>query len=91
MIRSMTGFGSASVQGDGLQLQVDIKSVNNRFFDFQPRLPRDLQFLEGEILERVKRDLGRGRVTVTFSLERDPGSSGRPCPWTLRGSDNRVL
>ena len=75
MIRSMTGFGSASVQGGGLQLQVDIKSVNNRFFDFQPRLPRDLAFLEGEILERVKRDLGRGRVTVTFSLEREAGTA----------------
>lgn len=71
MLRSMTGYGGATLQVDGLELQVDIKSVNNRFFDFQPRLPRDLQFLEGEILEKVKVGLGRGRVTVNVNIERE--------------------
>ncbi len=69
----MTGYGGAKFQANGLELQVDIKSVNNRFFDFQPRLPRDLQFLEGEILERVKAGLGRGRVSVTFNIESEAG------------------
>jgi len=73
VLRSMTGYGGAKRQADGLELQVDIKSVNNRFFDFQPRLPRDLQFLEGEILEKVKARLGRGRVSVTANLERESG------------------
>lgn len=73
MLRSMTGYGGAKFQANGLELQVDIKSVNNRFFDFQPRLPRDLQFLEGEILERVKAGLGRGRVSVTFNIESEAG------------------
>ena len=52
MIRSMTGYGNARREGAGLQVQVDLRSVNNRFFDFQPRLPRELGFLEGEILKR---------------------------------------
>ncbi len=69
----MTGYGGAKLQANGLELQVEIKSVNNRFFDFQPRLPRDLQFLEGEILEKVKAGLGRGRVSVTFNIERETG------------------
>lgn len=73
MLRSMTGYGGAKLQANGLELQVEIKSVNNRFFDFQPRLPRDLQFLEGEILEKVKAGLGRGRVSVTFNIERETG------------------
>ncbi|MBC8366775.1 YicC family protein [bacterium] len=74
MLRSMTGYGGAKIQAEGLELQVDIKSVNNRFFDFQPRLSRDLQFLEGEILEKVKAGLGRGRVSVTINMERETGS-----------------
>ncbi len=74
MLRSMTGYGGAKLQAEGLELQVDIKSVNNRFFDFQPRLSRDLQFLEGEILEKVKAGLGRGRVSVTVNIERQAGS-----------------
>ena len=77
MIRSMTGFGSAAVQEEGLEIQAEIRSVNNRFFDFQPRLPRELGFLEAEILEKTRRSLGRGRVTVTLSLE-SRGSSSLP-------------
>ncbi|MDP6798044.1 MAG: YicC/YloC family endoribonuclease [Candidatus Krumholzibacteria bacterium] len=77
MIRSMTGFGSATVQEEGLEIQAEIRSVNNRFFDFQPRLPRELGFLEAEILEKTRRSLGRGRVTVTLSLE-SRGSSSLP-------------
>ena len=74
MLRSMTGYGGAKLQADGLEIHVELKSVNNRFFDFQPRLARDLQFLEGEVLEKVKAKLGRGRVSVTLSLERELGS-----------------
>ena len=70
MIRSMTGYGSARREGVGLQVQVDLRSVNNRFFDFQPRLPRELSFLEGEILECCKKTLARGRVSVQVVLER---------------------
>jgi uncharacterized protein (TIGR00255 family) len=70
----MTGYGGAKLQADGLEIHVELKSVNNRFFDFQPRLARDLQFLEGEVLEKVKAKLGRGRVSVTLSLERELGS-----------------
>jgi uncharacterized protein (TIGR00255 family) len=73
----MTGFGSATVQEEGLEIQAEIRSVNNRFFDFQPRLPRELGFLEAEILEKTRRSLGRGRVTVTLSLE-SRGSSSLP-------------
>jgi uncharacterized protein (TIGR00255 family) len=74
VLRSMTGYGGAKLQADGLEIHVELKSVNNRFFDFQPRLARDLQFLEGEVLEKVKAKLGRGRVSVTLSLERELGS-----------------
>jgi len=65
----MTGYGNARREGAGLQVQVDLRSVNNRFFDFQPRLPRELAFLEGEILDRCKKRLGRGRVSAQVAIE----------------------
>lgn len=70
MIRSMTGYGDATRRGGGLEVQVEIKSVNNRFFDFHARLSRELSFLEGEVMNRTRETLGRGRVTVTIGLER---------------------
>jgi len=75
LIRSMTGYGNARREGAGLQVQVDLRSVNNRFFDFQPRLPRELSFLEGEMLKRCKKRLARGRVSVQVILERGAEAS----------------
>ena len=38
---SMTGFGKAATQNDLGMFGVEIRSVNNRYFDFNPRLPRE--------------------------------------------------
>ena len=40
MIRSMTGYGSAKGVVDGLEISVELKSVNNRYLDTSVRLPR---------------------------------------------------
>ena len=39
MVSSMTGFGRASDQISGLDITVEIKSVNHRYFEFASRLP----------------------------------------------------
>jgi uncharacterized protein (TIGR00255 family) len=62
----MTGFGQACSEVDGVVYTVEIRSVNNRYFKAQLRLPDMAAYLEGEI-ERVHRDaIHRG--TVNFSL-----------------------
>lgn len=66
MICSMTGFGQACSEVDGVVYTVEIRSVNNRYFKAQLRLPDMAAYLEGDI-ERVHRDaIYRG--TVNFSL-----------------------
>ncbi|MHC4987932.1 MAG: YicC/YloC family endoribonuclease [Planctomycetota bacterium] len=66
MICSMTGFGQACSEVDGVVYTVEIRSVNNRYFKAQLRMPDIAAYLEGEI-ERVHRDaIHRG--TVNFSL-----------------------
>ncbi|MEH7664963.1 YicC/YloC family endoribonuclease, partial [Bacillus velezensis] len=42
MIRSMTGFGSASSTKGDLSATVELKSVNYRFKEVNARLPRPL-------------------------------------------------
>lgn len=65
MIRSMTGFGEATARVDGAHYGVEIRSVNNRYFKAQVRLPDELQGLEAEIDAAVGRRLSRGSILVT--------------------------
>ena len=63
-LSSMTGFGSARIQEEGLELAVEMKTVNNRFLDVNLKLPPAYSCFEAE-LSRVLRDkLRRGRLDV---------------------------
>lgn len=65
MIRSMTGFGSATINVSGAHYSVEIRSVNNRYYKSQIRLPEELQGLEAEVDAAVSKRLSRGSVVVT--------------------------
>ena len=60
----MTGFGAAEGPVAGGRLRIEIRTVNHRFFNFAPKLPGDLAALEGELRERLRRDLERGHVAM---------------------------
>lgn len=64
----MTGFGWARREIEGLELEVEIRSVNHRHLDLRVRLPRLLIEQELAIKSRIKGDLSRGKVDVTVSL-----------------------
>jgi uncharacterized protein (TIGR00255 family) len=74
MICSMTGFGQACREVDGVVFTVEIRSVNNRYFKAQLRLPDLAAYLEGDI-ERLHREAVQ-RGTVSYSL-RMKNVSGR--------------
>jgi uncharacterized protein (TIGR00255 family) len=65
MIRSMTGFGDASARVDGAHYGVEIRSVNNRYFKSQIRLPEELQGLEAELDTALAKRLNRGSIILT--------------------------
>ena len=64
-MRSMTGFGQASWQGNGRRLSVEVRSVNQRFLDVKLSLPRECQAWEAELRELVSGVAERGKVEVT--------------------------
>jgi uncharacterized protein (TIGR00255 family) len=66
MIRSMTGYGSASLDTEALRASVTVRTVNHRFLDLTLHLPRRLQPLEAEAKERVAAAVARGRVEVSM-------------------------
>lgn len=63
-MNSMTGYGRGEATNREIAVVVEMKSVNNRFLDVQLRVPREYMLLEPRIVERLKRDLVRGRVEV---------------------------
>ncbi|HKF54859.1 MAG TPA: YicC/YloC family endoribonuclease [Blastocatellia bacterium] len=69
MIKSMTGFGHGSAEGEGLKVRVDIRTVNNRFLDVHTRMPQDLASLEITLKKQIQAALKRGRADVTISIE----------------------
>lgn len=69
MIESMTGYGRAEADKDGARLEVEIRAVNNRFFDLVVRLPRLLNAFEPQVKEVVQAEVSRGRVSVSINLD----------------------
>lgn len=64
-MRSMTGFGSASLVDDGLSLRVEVRAVNHRFLQVKTRLPGELGFLEADVERRVRKRVERGALSIT--------------------------
>jgi uncharacterized protein (TIGR00255 family) len=69
MIKSMTGFGHGSAEGEGFKVRVDIRTVNNRFLDIHARIPQELASLEITLKKQIQGALKRGRADVTISIE----------------------
>ncbi|MBR5515772.1 MAG: YicC family protein [Clostridia bacterium] len=70
MIKSMTAYGRATAQTSGKNITVDIKSVNNRFFDCSIRISRRYSHLEEKVRAYIQKNAtSRGKVDVHISVE----------------------
>ena len=68
MIRSMTGYGTAAAETDGLKAAVTVRSVNHRYLDLTVHLARRLQALESDVKKAVQHRVSRGRVEVAVQV-----------------------
>ena len=66
MIRSMTGYGAATIASEAVRGAVSVRAVNHRFLDVAIHLSRRLQALEAEVKQQVQRRVSRGRVEVSM-------------------------
>lgn len=63
-MKSMTGYGSVQNDDDKLSLVVTLKSVNGRYLDIRPHIPRHYQSFESEIKKTIASDIRRGTVDL---------------------------
>ncbi len=68
----MTGFGRAEEIWDTWSLRVEIKSLNHRFLEIIPRLPRRYQSLEEKIRRKIRENFNRGRFEVYVQVIGSP-------------------
>lgn len=69
MIKSMTGYGRAQATVGSMNITVEIKSVNHRYFEFFSRVPRTYGFLEEKLKTFVNSLVSRGKVECYVSIE----------------------
>ena len=67
-IKSMTGYGGAKGSVEGMELSIELKSVNNRYLDVNVRMPRGFLFAEDAVKSAVGRHISRGKVDVFVTL-----------------------
>ncbi len=64
---SMTGFGKGEYRENGIDLTVELKTVNNRFLDISVKSPRIFAAFEESVRALVREKLSRGHVDVFIS------------------------
>ena len=69
MIRSMTGYGSATGESGGLGLTIEVRSVNNRYLDCSIRIPRVYTSMEDALKEVIGRHVSRGKLDVYVTID----------------------
>ena len=76
-MRSMTAFGRATVAGEGYELTVELRSVNNRYLDLNFRLPRAWAAQEERIKTALSRmGVSRGKVDISVTVTDTRAASG---------------
>ncbi len=68
MLKSMTGYGQGTANGETYTVTVDLRSVNNRNLDIHWRAPQDLASLEIPLKKLVQSAISRGRVDVIINF-----------------------
>jgi len=76
MIYSMTGYGKGSSAKNKISAEVEIKSVNSRFFEVFLKTPSILSNYDYELKEFIKSKLQRGKLNVVIHFKKDGVENG---------------
>ncbi len=69
MIRSMTGFGKATLETGDKMITVEIRSLNSKGADISLRVSSGLRNYELEIRNQLSKQLERGKIDLSIFIE----------------------
>ncbi len=73
MLISMTGYGDAQLQANGVDVRAEVRSVNNRHFKLNCRLPEGYATFESRIETIVRDQVRRGTVQLSLQVDHEYG------------------
>ncbi|MFA6356755.1 MAG: YicC/YloC family endoribonuclease [Candidatus Omnitrophota bacterium] len=65
----MTGFGRGDASTAQGKIQIEIRTVNHRFFEISSRLPENLLIFEDRIRTEIAKKVKRGKVNLSLTYE----------------------
>ena len=68
-MNSMTGYGEAQGEADGVSYAVEVKTVNNRYLKTIIKLPELASFLEEDIDKLLRKNVLRGTINYVLRLK----------------------
>lgn len=69
MIKSMTGFGKATIQTKEGFIDAEIRTVNHKYFEMGAKLPEGLSIFEDKIREIIQKKIRRGKINLTVTID----------------------
>lgn len=72
----MTGYGKGLAGNKKFSTEVEIKSVNSRFFEVYLKLPSALTAFDYELREIIKSKVKRGKINAVITLKRNGQENG---------------
>jgi uncharacterized protein (TIGR00255 family) len=69
MIKSMTGYGRGEKQFKDYKITVEIKSVNNRYLDYNIHTYKQYSFVEDAVRECLSSKINRGKVDIFIQYD----------------------
>ena len=75
MTTSMTGFAAHSLNLDHASVNIDLRSVNQRYLELHFRLADEFRALEPQLRELIQQRLARGKVECRINLIALPAAS----------------
>ena len=68
MIKSMTGFGKSIYDGTTGTYTCEIKTINSKSFDFNLKMPQELNFAEISIKNIISEAVVRGKIDINITF-----------------------
>ncbi|MBV20032.1 MAG: YicC family protein [Cytophagia bacterium] len=69
MIKSMTGFGYSSISKKKYSIDIEIKTLNSKYFDLNYKCNEDLGKVETDIRSISKKILERGKIDININIK----------------------
>lgn len=73
--KSMTAFARTQEHTPLGRFSWEIRSVNQRYLEINPRLPDAFRHLEPEIRNQLKKQIARGKIDISLSFENNPNDN----------------